>query len=161
MIKDSFKKIEKVVVNTGFGRLSSQPNFEAKTLPELIKEFSLITGQKPSSRSAKQSIAGFKLRAGTAIGLKSTLRRKRMRDFLEKIIKAALPRVRDFRGIDLKNVDKMGNLTFGFKEHVVFPEISPETSAINFGVEVTIVPKERKRDQAIALYREIGLPLKK
>ena len=161
MTKNNFKKIEKLVVNTGFGRIASQPNFEEKVLPELVKEFSLITGQKPSSRAAKQSIAGFKLRTGMVIGLKATLRRKRMRDFLEKMIKAALPRVRDFRGIDLKNIDKMGNLTVGFKEHLVFPEVSPETSTVNFGIEVTIVPKERKREKAIVLYRELGIPLKK
>lgn len=161
MTKEKFKQIEKIVVNASFGRLSSQPNFEGKVLPELIKEFSSITGQKPSLRPAKQSISGFKLRAGMIVGLKSTLRRKRMHDFLVKIIKAVLPRVRDFRGIDLKNIDKMGNLTIGFKESFVFPDVSPEVSVVNFGVEVTVVPRERRREKAIALYRELGIPLKR
>lgn len=161
MSKDNFKKIEKTVVNSSFGRLLGSSNFTEKVLPEIIKEFSLIVGQKPAPRPAKQSISGFKLRAGTIVGLKSTLRKKRMRDFLEKMIKVVLPRMRDFRGIDLKNIDKMGNLTIGFKEHLVFPEVSPETSMVNFGIEVTLVPKERKREKAIALYRELGIPLKK
>jgi len=161
MVKDKFKKIEKIVINSGFGRLSTTPNFEEKALPGLIREFALITGQKPSPCAAKKSISGFKLRAGTIVGLKSTLRRKRMRDFLEKLIKVVFPRVRDFRGIDLKNIDTMGNLTVGFKEHVVFPEVSPETSLVNFGVEVIVVPREKNREKAIALYRELGIPLKK
>lgn len=162
MAKDNFKKLEKISVNTSFGRLSGQVDFEKKILPELIKEFSLITGQKPALCPAKQSISGFKLRKGTIIGLKTTLRGKRMQDFLEKMNRIVLPRVRDFRGIDLKSIDKQGNLSIGIRENVVFPEISPEISHVNFGVEITIVPKRIKsRKEAIELYRELGVPLKK
>lgn len=161
-MKSNISKLNKVVVNAGVGRISSQPNFDQKILPELIKEIALITGQKPAVRPAKESISGFKLRQGTVVGLKSTLRGKRMTDFLEKIIKIVMPRVRDFQGINLKSVDAAGNLNFGLREQLVFPEISADTSIVNFGVEVTVVPKEIKsREEAIQLYRELGVPLKK
>jgi large subunit ribosomal protein L5 len=153
--------IEKIVINAGVGRLASQPNFNEKILPELMKEFSLITGQKPAPRPIRQSISGFKMRAGTIVGLKATLRRKRAEQFLKKLVKIVFPRVRDFRGLNLKNVDKNGNLTVGLKEHIVFPEINPEHSNVNFGVEITIVPKDAEnREEAIRLYRELGIPLK-
>src|SRR3989344_5091684 len=102
MTKSSSKTIqlEKVVVNTGIGRLSSQPNFSEKILPGVAHDFALITGQKPSFRSAVKSISGFKLREGTVVGLQVTLRRKRMTQFLERVVKVVLPRVRDFRGIN-------------------------------------------------------------
>lgn len=160
-MKDIYKTIEKIVINAGIGRLSSQPNFQDKILPDIIREFSLISGQKPELRKARQSISGFKLRQGTVVGLKATLRRKRARQFLDKLIKIVLPRVRDFRGINLKNADQSGNLTIGLKEHIVFPEISPEHSKVNFGVEITIVPKQVKtREEAIQLYKELSMPLK-
>ena len=157
-----YKKLDKIVVNTGIGRFSTQPNFGDKILPEIVKEFSAITGQKPSTRPAKESISGFKLREGTIVGLKSTLRRQRMFQFLERVLNLVFPRVRDFRGIDFKNVDRDGNLTFGIKEQVVFPEISAEQSKFNFGVEITVVPKSVKnREEALQLYKELGVPFKK
>ena len=156
------KKIEKIVINAGIGRISSQPNFVDKILPELIKDFSLMVGQKPSTQGAKKSISGFKLREGMIVGLKATLRGRRMIDFLEKIIKIVLPRIRDFRGIDPKNIDSHGNLTIGIKENLVFPEINPEISKVSFGVQVTIVPQSVKnRNAAIETYRSLGLPLKR
>ncbi len=153
-------KIIKIVVNTGIGRLSQQSNFEDKILPEAIKEMSLITGQKPAVQKAKKSISGFKLRAGQVIGLKTTLRRQRMNDFLERLIKILFPRLRDFRGIDLKNIDNKGNLNIGLKEHAVFSEINLETSKIDFGLEISIVTNTKNREQAIELYRHLGIPLK-
>lgn len=153
-----YKKLEKIVINVGTGRLSSQPNFSDKLLPELVKELSAITGQKPSSRPAKKSIAGFKLRTGTIVGLKTTLRKARMNEFLQKFIHAALPRVRDFRGINPDAIDKNGNLTIGIKEHVVFPELSPETSKVNFGLEITLVPKSREKEKAVELYKALKIP---
>jgi len=162
--EEQLKKIDKVVVNTGIGRMTQQPNFEDKILPALIQDFAAITGQKPATRPARISISGFKLRQGAVVGLKATLRRKRMEQFLNKLNKVVLPRVRDFRGIDLKNVDAGGNLSFGVRDHLVFPEISAEHSKVNFGMEVTVVPKSQKihgREEAIKLYREIGFPLKK
>ena len=156
-------KIEKIVVNIGVGKMASQPNFPDKVLPEITKEISLITGQKPMFRSAKKSIAGFKLRQGAVIGLKTTLRRKRMAEFIKKLIKIALPRVRDFRGINPASIDSNGNLTIGVKEHLVFPEVSPELSKANFGLEITLVPKTRiqERSKAAEFYKNLGIPFKK
>jgi len=153
-------KLEKIVVNVGIGKLSQQPNFEDKILPEVIKELSLITGQKPFICRAKKSIAGFKVRAGQIVGLKATLRRHRMEDFLSKLINIVLPRVRDFRGINLKSIDSKGNLTIGIKEHTVFPEINPETSKVDFGLEISIVSNAKNREEAIELFKRIGIPLK-
>jgi large subunit ribosomal protein L5 len=160
-MENSYKKIEKIVINVGTGRLSSQPNFEEKVLPAVVEELASITGQKPSARSAKKSIAGFKLRMGTTVGLKTTLRKKRMSEFLKKLINTALPRVRDFRGVKATAIDSDGNLTIGLKEHLVFPEINPETSKTSFGLEITIVPKFRDKEKAVELYKELGMPFSK
>jgi len=160
MEKD-LKLIEKVVVNAGLGRLSQQGQFEEKILPEVQKEFAIITGQKASTRPAKKSIAGFKIREGQIIGLKATLRQKRMEDFMKRLINLALPRVKDFRGIDLTNIDESGNLNIGFKEQAVFPEIDTEKSKTSFGIQVTVVPRKKNRAVAIDLFRRLGLPLKK
>jgi len=153
--------LDKIVINVGVGRLSQQPSFEEKVLPEIIRELAEITGQKPLPTKAKKSIAGFKIRAGQTIGLKITLRRKRMHDFLERVIKVALPRLRDFRGIELKNVDEKGNLNIGLKDHLIFPEINPEISRVDFGMEISIVSTAKNREEAIQLYRILGIPLKK
>ena len=160
-MEELMRKIEKVVVNSGVGRRSQEDHFEDKTLPEIERDLANITGQKPSRRQAKQSIAGFKVRAGQIIGLKATLRGARMRDFLNKVINMALPRVKDFRGLNLTNVDENGNLNIGFKDQIVFPEIELEKTKINFGIQVTIVPKKKNREAAIDLYRSLGVPLKK
>ena len=159
---ESYRKLEKIVVNAGIGRLASQPGFPEKVLPELIKDLALITGQKPATRPAKKSISSFKLRESQVIGLKVTLRGKRMIQFLEKLTKMVLPRIRDFRGLNLTSIDGRGNLTIGVRDNIVFPEINPEVSKTNFGLEVTIVPKAVKsREEAIRLYRGLGVPLKK
>ena len=156
----SLPRIEKIVVNIGVGRLSGQTNFEEKILPEVTKGISLITGQKPVPAKAKKSIAGFKIRTGQVVGLKITLRRRRMTDFLNKLIKVVLPRVRDFRGIDLTSIDKRGNLNIGLRDYSVFPEINPEESKVDFGLEISIVSTAKHREEAIALYRILGIPLK-
>jgi len=154
-------RLEKIVINVGLGRASGQPNFTDKILPAVSEELSIITGQKPQVRTAKQSIAGFKLRAGTVVGIKVTLRGKRMDDFLKKFVNIVLPRVRDFRGIDTKAIDTNGNLTIGVKEHVVFPEISSELIKTNFGMEITLVPKIRNYGTSMELYKSLGIPFKK
>lgn len=155
------KVIEKIVINVGVGRLSQQPNFEDKVLPELMKEMALIAGQKPAITKAKKSISGFKVRKGQTVGLKVTLRYQRMSDFLERLIKIVFPRLRDFRGIDLKNIDSNGNLTVGLREQTVFPEINPEISKVDFGLEISIVSNAKNKEEAVALYRSLGIPLKK
>jgi large subunit ribosomal protein L5 len=154
-------RLEKIVVNVGVGRMSQQPNFTEKILPEIIKDFASMTGQKPALTSSKKSIAGFKIRQGQVVGMKTTLRRRRMKDFLDKLVKIVLPRVRDFKGISLKNIDHSGNLTIGLKENVVFPEINPESVKFDFGLEISIVSNAKTRNEAIELYRLLGVPLKK
>ena len=153
--------LQKVVVNIGLGRASQAPNFSDKILPEITKELASITGQAPAPRAAKKSIAGFKLREGQPVGLQVTLRGNRMYGFIDKIVKTTFPRVRDFKGIDLKNVDTNGNLNIGFKEHVVFPEIIQDSSSVNFGLQVTCVVSARTREEAIALYRKLGFLFRK
>lgn len=154
------KDFEKIVVNIGLGKLRVQSQFEDKILPEVIREISLITGQKPALRQAKKSIAGFKTRTGDIIGLQTTLRGRRMIFFLIKVVKVVLPRVKDFRGIDSKNIDENGNLNIGLKEQYVFPEINIEKSKVNFGLQITVVPRIKKRVVAIDSYKNAGLPLK-
>jgi len=162
-IKNRFSvpAVKKIVINVGVGRLSQQPHFGDKLLPEISKEISLITGQKPAPRMSKKSIAGFKVREGQVVGMQATLRGKSMYDFLGRLINLVLPRTRDFRGVDLKSVDQHGNLTIGLGDQYVFPEISAETSTVNFGMEITIVTTARNRNYAIALYKAFGIPFKK
>jgi large subunit ribosomal protein L5 len=157
-----FSSMEKIVVNSGIGKLTSMPNFKDKVLPAITAEFAAIVGQKPSPRGAKKSIAGFKLREGTVVGLVATIRGARMRSFFERMNKVVFPRVRDFRGIPRKNIDLQGNLTIGIKEHTIFPEISPEHSKVSFGIQMTIVPKKPMlKEEAIAWYQSLGVPLTK
>jgi len=152
-------KITKVVINVGLGRLMSA----SKNNKELIKKVSeitgIITGQKPSSRPARKSIASFKLREGMSIGLKTTLRGQRMEDFIFRFINLALPRIRDFWGIPLKNIDEQGNLNYGIKEYSIFPETERIQNAPIFGLEVTFVTNAKTKDQAIKLYQLLEFPL--
>lgn len=155
------RSLSKIVVNAGVGRLRSMQQFDDKILPEIEKELAIITGQKPAERKAKKSISTFKIREGEVVGLQITLRKQRMYDFLSKIANVVLPRVKDFRGLALSNVDHDGNLNIGFRDQLVFPEINPEKSRVSFGIQVTIVPKERNRESAIDLYRSHGVPLRR
>ena len=159
--KEKTGKVKKIVVNVGVGRMSQQAGFNDKILPEVIKELSEITGQKPVICQAKKSIAGFKTRAGQTVGLKTTLRRRRMEDFLKRLINMVFPRLRDFRGISLQNVDQNGNLNIGFKEQYVFSEISQDNSKIDFGMEISIVSDVKDREKAIEFFRSLGIPLKR
>ncbi len=150
-------KIEKVVINTGVGKFVK----EEKTIERIAKELATITGQKPVLRKAKKSIAGFKLREGVTVGISVTLRGKMMYDFLDRLISIALPRSKDFRGIDSKNFDKMGNLNFGIKESSIFPEINYENVKDIFGLEVTVVTTAKNREKGVALLKQLGFPIKK
>ncbi len=153
--------LEKIVIDVGVGRLSAQPSFKEKTLPQIMKDLALITGQKAQIRPAKKSIAGFKTREGQIVGLKITLRRKKMVDFFERLIRIALPRVRDFGGISLGSIDEHGVLNVGIRDHSVFPEINQEQSQTLFSLGVAIVPRIRKRDVATETFKNFGVPLKK
>lgn len=154
----SVPRIEKVVVNIGLGRVLNSAAKPKELLEKVSKDIALITGQKPLVTKAKKSIASFKLRAGTVVGLKVTLRGKRMYDFLDRLIQITLPRSRDFKGLDLKTVDQSGNLTIGIKEHTVFPEVTESTQ--NIGLEITVVSRAHNREEALLLFRSLGFPLK-
>jgi large subunit ribosomal protein L5 len=153
--------IEKIVVSVGVGKMRGVQHFDDKVLPEIMKEVAFITGQKPATRKAKKAISNFKTREGDIVGLQTTLRGKRMEDFFFRMNNIAFPRVRDFRGVDPKNIDERGNLNVGFKEQYVFPEIILEQSNVSFGVQVTCVTKLPDRAHAIAFYESAGVPLKK
>lgn len=155
-------RIKKVVLNAGFGRLivAKTSEEQKKFLASITEDLSLITGQRPVLTKAKKSISSFKLRQGMFVGAKVVLRRKKMNDFLERLINVALPRVRDFRGIDLKSFDKKGNLTFAFKEQVAFPEVPPEKAKNVFGFELTVVSNAKSREEGMELLKLLGFPIK-
>jgi len=156
-------KIDKVVINTGFGKIVSQKtNDEKKKFQDYIsKQLTELVGQKPVLTEAKKSIATFKLREGNIIGAKVTLRGKRMYDFMDRLINVVLPRTRDFKGIKLSAIDQSGNLNFGIKEHIAFPEISPEKANYIFGIEITVVTSAKTREEGEALLRLLDFPLRK
>ena len=155
-------KIEKAVVNTGFGRLiaGKTSDEQKKIQTSVLEDLALICGQRPVLTVAKKSISAFKIRQGMPIGAKVTLRGNKMYDFLERLINIALPRSRDFRGIEAKAVDKNGNLTIGVKEQTVFPEISPEKTKFIFGFEVIISTSAHNREKGLNLLKTMGFPIK-
>lgn len=150
-------KVIKIVVNVGAGEATVN-----KGVLENIKEqLGLITGQKPIITKARISVSAFKLRKGMPIGVKVTLRGKRMNIFLEKLIKIIIPRLRDFRGISEKNIDLHGNLNIGFTEQTIFPEIDFDKIDKIRGLQVTIVTNSRDRQKGKKLFQLLGIPFKK
>ena len=147
-------KVEKVVVNTSVG---SQADVKA-ALDDAKAELALITGQRAAETRAKKSIANFKLRKEQAIGAKVTLRGDRMYEFLERLIKAALPRIRDFRGVSPRCFDGHGNYTLGVPDQAIFPEVELDKIKRNIGFDVTIVTTARTNDEAKSLLGEMGMP---
>ena len=148
-------RITKVVINTGFGRRVKEEQERIK------KALTRIGGQLVADRPARKSIASFKTRQGQVVGAVTTLRGERMYSFLAKLFFIALPRTRDFRGIDERAVDQSGNLTVGVKEHIVFPEALGEDARSVFGFEATIVTNAKSRPEALALFKALGAPFKK
>ena len=149
-------RLVKVVVSATTGR-SKDKNRNEMVMGRLAK----ITGQKPSLRAAKKSIAAFKLREGDKIGVAVTLRGARMVGFLDKFFNVAIPRTRDFRGYEKKSVDEMGNLTLGVKEQSIFPETTDEEIKDLFGLAVTIVTTAKNKKEATRFFELIGTPFKK
>ena len=147
-------QIEHVTVFTGVGKIKGEKDLLEQIKNDLVK----ITGQKPISSRAHKSIAAFKLREGDIVGLKVTLRKKRMYDFLEKVAKIVLPSQRDFRGLNPKSFDKENNFNLGFKEQTVFTEIAHEHAARPFGLQVTIKINGKNKTQAQTLLEELGFP---
>ncbi len=150
-------KLEKIVVNMGVG----DATLNSKLLDVAVSELEKITGSTPVITKAKKSIAGFKLREGQAIGCKVTLRGENMYTFLEKLIKIALPRVRDFRGISSKAFDGRGNYTLGIKEQVIFPEIVYDEVVKVRGMDIVFVTTAKTNGEALDLLKGFGLPFKK
>jgi len=158
--KNAAPKIEKVVVNTGFGKkLSENSEKKPEIKEEIFNNLALVTGQKPVATKARKSISAFDVAKGEVIGAKVTLRGDRMYDFLERVIHVALPRSKDFRGIDPQSVDPYGNLTIAFEEQVAFPEVEAEDTDQIFGLEVTIVT-DSNREKALKLFRLLNFPFK-
>jgi large subunit ribosomal protein L5 len=144
-----------VVVNVGVGKFLKESN----RVDEIRTSLEMITGQKVVSTKARKAIAGFKIREDLEVGMRTTLRGKRMWDFLDRLIHVALPRVRDFQGITLRSVDTYGNCNIGIKEHLVFPEIVPEKVQTIFSFQITIVTTAKDAKAGETLFRAIGLPL--
>lgn len=149
-------RLTKVVINSGTGKAKD------KKRNELVENrLAKITGQKPSARGAKKSIASFKVRQGDVVGYAVTLRGQRMYDFLDLLFNVAMPRIRDFKGYNEKIVDEIGNLTLGIKEHTVFPQTADEELKDVFGLAITITTTAKNRDEALIFFKAIGFPFKK
>jgi large subunit ribosomal protein L5 len=150
-------QIVRVVCNIGLGEASRQP----KMLDQAVEELTAITGQRPTLRKARKSIAQFKLRVGMQVGCAVTLRRERMYEFLDRLINIALPRVRDFRGLSPNGFDGRGNYTLGVRDHVIFPEIDYTKVENPKGMNITVVTTAKTDDQARFLLQELGFPFAK
>jgi large subunit ribosomal protein L5 len=148
-------RLEKIVVNVGVGEAAR----EAKALDGAVEDLVTITGQRPMVTRAKKSIASFKLRAGMSIGAKVTLRGDRMWEFLDRLLSTALPRIRDFRGLDPRAFDGRGDYTIGLTEQLVFPEIDYDKVDAVRGMNITIVTTAASDDEGRALLRALGVPL--
>jgi len=147
-------KLEKIVVNMGIGEGTQDP----KLVEAAAKDLAAITGQKPSVRRAKKSIANFKLRAGVPVGTMVTLRGDRMYEFFDRLVNVAIPRIRDFRGVPTKSFDGRGNYTMGLKEQIIFPEINYDKVVKIFGMDVTIVTSARNDEESRELLALMGMP---
>ncbi len=150
-------KLEKVVINIGLGEAKEN----IKVLDIAIAELSAITGQKPLTTRAKQSVSNFKIRQGMPIGVKVTLRGAMMYEFLDRLINVAIPRIRDFRGIEPNGFDGKGNYNLGLTEQYIFPEINVEKSDKPRGMNITIVTTAEQDDHAKALLESMGMPFRK
>lgn len=150
-------KIEKVLVSVGTGKMARA---DKKRQDFVVERLAIITGQKPSARPAKQSIASFKLREGEIIGQMVTLRGARMMGFLDKFINIAIPRTKDFRGFSAKSIDDMGNFTVGVKEHTVFPETADEDLRDVFGMAITIVLSTNNKEESKEVLEAMNFPFR-
>jgi large subunit ribosomal protein L5 len=150
-------RLEKIVINCGVGLATQQPSL----LDGAVADLTVITGQKPLVTRAKKSIAGFKLRAGNPIGAKVTLRGARMWEFYDRLVSLAIPRIRDFRGMDLNAFDGRGNYTFGVTEQLIFPEIDYDQIDAVRGMDTTIVTTARNDDEGRALLAALGFPFRR
>lgn len=151
-------KLVKVVVSVATGSAMKR---DRKRNELVVDRLTKLTGQKPAIRKAKMSVASFKTREGDEIGVAVTLRGARMIGFLDKVLNVALPRTKDFRGVNRTSVDNIGNMTFGIKEHTIFPEIKDEELKDIFGMAVTLVTTAKTKEEATKFFELIGIPFKK
>lgn len=149
--------LDKIVVNMGLGAA----NQDRKVIEQATDELSLITGQKPRVNQARKSIAGFKLREGTPIGVSVTLRGRRMWEFFDRLISVAIPRIRDFRGLNPNSFDGRGNYTFGVTEQLIFPEINFDDVSATRGMDITICTTAHTNEEAKALLDAFGFPFRR
>jgi len=147
-------RVVKVLVTVGLSSKNKDPKLQEAVENTLVR----ITGQKPAKTEAKKSISNFKIRKGMTVGVMVTLRGERMYHFLDRLVNLTLPRVRDFRGLSRKSVDKKGNLSIGFREHVSFPEVSPDEVERLHGLGITVVTDAKTREAGFALLSRIGFP---
>ncbi len=150
-------KIEKVCINQGLGKIAG----DKKMIETAVEEMSIITGQRAVTSKSKKDISNFKLRVGTPIGIRVTLRGEKMYEFLDRLISVSLPRVRDFKGINDKSFDGRGNYTLGVTEQIIFPEIDIDKVTKMNGMDVTIVISATNDEEAKSLLQELGMPFKK
>jgi len=150
-------KVVKIVINVGAGEAVSNRS----VLDKIADQIALIAGQKPIITKARKAVSAFKIRKGFPIGVKVTLRGKRMYDFLEKLIKIVLPRLRDFRGVSLKSLDEHGNLNLGFSEQTIFPEIDFDRIDKIRGLQVTVVTDAKTKERGKKLFEKLGIPFAK
>lgn len=146
----------KVVLNVGVGEASKNQKF----LDSVVEELSVISGQKPVVTRARKSISNFSLRTGMPVGARVTLRRRRMYEFLDRLVSATIPRIRDFRGLSTKSFDGRGNFSLGVREQIIFPEIDYDRIDRIHGMDITVVTSTSKDDEALALLRELGFPFR-
>ena len=150
-------RLEKVVVNMGCGEAAH----DAKVLEAAQAELGLISGQRPVMTRAKKAISNFKIRENDPVGCKVTLRRRRMYEFLEKLVNVALPRIRDFRGLSPQGFDQGGNYSFGLQEQTIFPEVTVDKTPYPLGMDITLVTTAATRDEAFDLLQGFGFPFAK
>jgi large subunit ribosomal protein L5 len=150
-------RLEKICLNMGLGDAIQ----DGKILDQAADDLETIAGQKPVITKAKLSISNFKLREGMQIGLRVTLRRARMYEFLDRFISTAIPRIRDFKGVSDKSFDGRGNYSIGVKEQIIFPEIDVDKIARVFGMDITLVTSAKTDEEAMALLQQFGLPFRK
>ena len=148
-------KIKKIIINMGVGEASQ----EKGKIEGAVNDLKLISGQQPIVTKARKSVAGFKLREGSNVGVKVTLRKNRMYEFLDRLINIALPRVRDFRGLTKKSFDGKGNFSLGIKEQIIFPEIDYDNIDVLRGMDITIVTTASNDNEGLKLLKKFNMPI--
>ena len=149
-------KIKKIILNMGVG----EGKDDSKLIDKALEDLTLISGQKAVKTKSKKAISGFKIRAGMPLGVKVTLRNKIMYEFLDRLINIAIPRIRDFRGLNIKSFDGKGNFSMGIKEHVIFPEINFDKVDKIRGMDITICTSAKNNEEALELLRSFNMPFK-